>query len=725
MWILLANLTFAAELRPLELTPSPGSTVEVLPALVVGRVDVVVHDNVVDLREQVGWTLGTGITRIRATDMAGHWLLTLELKDVAQKIPSKTVRAERSSTGWTLKVVPSRATTPAPYGPVDLSGALEGKLNRSECPAAPLALRALTGSDSTWVGDALGFTPNLPSWSAGETVVSSLGEIASLRSHLRLDQAPAERQRLEYQLGAVHRNIEHHREAAYYFTAAARRGGPNAQAAWFQAAKSQLSVRQWDRAAVSAKAAVSEGGSPEFAVQVLGVVEWATGGLDKAGYGRVLSGTAADADSRLIAGVLLSEGNCAAEAQFPLDKAIPELRGEKKQVARILLADSYLAKGDIGRAATELSKVDPSSLTVEVQRVLRSRTRLLGLLGQPAASWSSFVPDLTRDSTLAGAPGLENLYLLGQVFHHLGEDRQSIDAYSDLVRRKPSLAVGHIGAELAKQWALRSDELFARGRPIEALSLHRGAWTPTLAHHLSDLAPLRKVASGYTDADLPQRAQDAWRAVADEERVRRLDGRASVVELLRLYIVTSSTADALDAVSWLRREGTQEADRDTVALLEGEAAMQDLDPARARKVWATVGPKSRLAPQARTRLALLNATEDRCEEAIPDLSERAANPAPEFDPDLIHEALLKCMLAVGRDDEATAEALTAAGLTTSDQSAGWKAWRATRIAAENKRVPPKLLAEATIAGADIWGALAQEEERHRAFIAAHRVEDAP
>ena len=727
MWVLLANLGFAAELKPLELTLSPGSTIEVLPALVVGRVDVVVHDNTVDLAEQVGWTLGTGITRIRPIDMAGHWLLTLELKDPgqpraskgpAQAMPSKTVRADRTSTGWALTVVPALAHTPAPYRPVDLIGTLEGKLNRAECPTAPLALRALSGSDSTWESDALGFTPDLPRWSAGEPSVSSLDGIGEIRALLR--KSPPESQRLEYQLGALHRNIGHDREAAYYFTVAAQRGGPHASAAWFQAAQSLLSVKQWDRAVESARAAVREGGAPQYAVLVLGVREWATGGPDQAGYGRVLSGTAADANSQLIAGVLLTEGNCALEAQQPLDAAASRLRGFRQQLAMILLGDSHLAEGNIGKAATTLAKVEPASLTPEVQQLLRSRTRLLALLRQPAATWRSQVPNLTSGSDLAGTAGLENLYLLGQVFHHLGEDRQAIDAYSELIRRKPQLAVGHIGAELATQWALRSDELFARGRPIEALSLHRGAWTPALAHHLKDLAPLRKVATGFTDADLPQRAQAAWRAVADEERARGLDGRGSVVELLRLYIVTSSTADALDAVAWLRREGTQEADRDTVALLEGDAALQNFDPVRARKAWGTLSSGSRLASQARTRLALLNATEGRCEEALPHLDERAATPVPEFDPDVIHEARLKCMLAVGRDADAATEALTAAGLTTSDQSASWKAWRATRLAAENKRTPPKQLADATSAGTDIWGALAQEEERHRAFIAAHR-----
>ncbi|GDX79435.1 hypothetical protein LBMAG42_12460 [Deltaproteobacteria bacterium] len=710
MLTLLATIAAAA---PLELHLSPGSRVEVLPALVEGRADVVIYGNRADLREQLSNTLDTGVTRARIADMAGHWMLTLELAE-----PHTIVRAGQIDDAWQLSVVPRPFGSAAAYGPVDLDGALAGELDPTTCAAAPLPLSPLPASDSAWGEAALGFVPELPLWSEAEPSVSGWREIDDTRALARRKGADLERG--DYRLGALHRDLGLSREAAYYFTRAARHGGNHADAAWFQAAKAQLAVRQWDAAATSARAAAAAGGAPEYTALVLGVREWATGGPNQAAYGRVLAATAPDADAQLIAGVLLAEGDCAAEAQAPLDRALSATEGARRPLAQMLLAEATLRSGDLDAATRMYAAVDGNALPLETRRLLRTRSLLLATLRAPAATWSAQVPDLTRDAALPGAAGQDSLYVLAQVQAALGDEKAALDAYADLLRREPRLAAGRAGRELIGLWTTRSAALLAEGRAVEALSLHRGIWAAALAPHVADLASLRSIASGYAEAGLPDRAMETWRTVADQERARGLDGRGSVVELLRLYVATGANEDALDAVAWLRREGVDAATKDTVALLEGDAALQTRETARARRAWETVGPRSSLRMAAITRIALLDAADGDCANALPGLdAAAAAAPVPEVNDEVVHEARFRCMIATGRDPEAASEARTLAGLAASDRAASWQTWRASRLAKGTATPPPAMLTDSAAKTPGIWGALAAEETRHQRFVAAH------
>ena len=71
MFLLLLSVVLpAAHAVDLRLTPSPGATVEVLPSVSPGRMDVMVYRNQVDLRVQVE-ERGPGIRSARATDIGG------------------------------------------------------------------------------------------------------------------------------------------------------------------------------------------------------------------------------------------------------------------------------------------------------------------------------------------------------------------------------------------------------------------------------------------------------------------------------------------------------------------------------------------------------------------------------------------------------------------------------------------------------------------------------
>lgn len=696
-----------ASAAPLELVATPGATVDVLPPVVDGRTDMILHGNTIDLHEQVGWTVGTGVRRARAFDLAGDWLVSLEMDSAAT-----TVRLERKAYGWRLIVVPIDVDQRPLFGPTDLAGALAGKVDARPCAPMPVAVRPLGGREGRWFAQAVSRTPRMPLWSTGEPSVVSWADADDTRA--LLSRRGADRPRLLYRLAALARDLGHHREAAYYFTRAAKAGAP--PAAWFQAARSQLAVRNWSEAEKSARAAVGAGGARELALQVVAIVEWATGGQESAGYGRALASVAIDPEAQILAGALLADGGCIAEAREVFVRAVVDTEGPVRETARMLLAESALANGDLIGASRALTSVEGAALDLDTRRVLRGRTRLLAILGAPPATWGSFLPGATVDAQFPGEAGAESLYVVAQLHAHLGDDRAAVDAFAELIRRYPRLQDGRVAVEFTGAWKARVEQAFAEERPMDALALHRSAWSPALAGNLFDPEPLRRIAAAYSAVGLRESALKVWRDVADLERVQGIDGRDSVRQLAWLYVATGHDEDALDSVEWLRRQDAGPEETAEYALIEGVAAHQAGRSVQARRAWEQAAASPRFAARAQVRLALLDASDGRCTEAIGPLELAAgAPPGDDVDHGLIREALLRCLVAIGRVPDAAQLAVRTAGLSADDDTRDWSTWRAARLDGTIGTPPRPLLAAAAHGSTGLWGALAREEAAHHAF----------
>ncbi len=704
LWPLTIGLAFAG---PLELVPSPGASVDVLPAVVEGRTDLILHGNTVDLHEQLGWTVGTGIHRARAFDLAGDWLVSLEMDD-----PATTVRLEEAAAGWLLVVVPRDTLQRPLFGPIDLDGALAGKVDSRPCTPMPLAVAPLQGRDGRWFAPAVSRTPRMPVWSTGEPSVVGWADVDDTRELLARDGA--DRPRLLYRLGALARDLGHHREAAYYFTRAAQAGAPSP--ARFQAARSQLAVRNWAAAEASARLAVEAGGARELALQVVAIVEWATGGADSAGYGRALASVAVDPEAQILAGALLADGGCIAEGRELYVRAVVDTEGPVRETAQMLLAESALATGDLFAASRSLTAVQGTALDLDTRRVLRGRSRLLAILEAPPSTWGSFLPGATADAQLPGEAGAESLYVVAQLHKHLGDDRAAVDAFAELVRRYPRLEEGRVAVEFTGAWKARVERAFAEDRPMDALALHRAAWSPALARNLFDPEPLRRIAAAYGAVGLRESALKVWRDVADLERVQGIDGRDSVRQLAWLYVATGHDEDALDSVEWLRRQGGGPEENAEYALIEGVAAQHAGRSVQARRAWELAAASPRFGARAQVRLALLDASDGRCSEAIEPLELAVQRgPGDDVDDGLVREALLRCLLAVGRVPDAAQEAVRTAGLSAADDQRGCSTWRAARLDGVAGASPRPLLADAAQSSTGLWGALAREEASHIAF----------
>jgi hypothetical protein len=699
----------AALALPLELQLSPGASLEAMPARDDGRVDVILHGNHIDLGPQVGWTVGTGIARARAWELGGDQVLSLQLED-----PRTTVAVTSTSTGALLSVSPGSGDAPPAVETASVAAALRGKYDTQACADQPLALVPLAGSDGRWSDAAISEPPPLPQWSAAEPPVVAWTELWDTRRQLRRGGRGLDRERATYRLAALHRGLGQAREAAWYFERAAHLKGGHAAEAHFQAARSRLLVRNWDGARRSARLAGEAGGPPEMVLVALLWAELASDGPDVLGMARALADIGLPVEHERLLGVALTRGECGAEAADLLARARRRTVGAEAARIQLLLADGQLFAGDLAAARRSYAAVRAADLSLPERRLLRTRTRHLALLDLPVERWGSLLPELRKAADLPGEAGAENLYLLAQVNDALGLEREHVEALARLVDRLPRLAPGSVGARLTASWKRRSGRLFAAGRPLDALSLHRAVDPVVLLQHLDHSDPLHEVARAYEHAGLPARSLATWQSAAQLERRLGLDTRPTVFGLARMYVGAGADADALEAIRWLRRHQGDPGDGRLV-LLEARVAERTGRLADARRLYASASRSPAVEAEAQVRLALLDAAAGSCPAAMGVLDRAVATPVPEVEGDLVREALLRCFAATGREPEGAAIAVSAAGLAEGDDVRAWADARVARLEAAASGKAPALLAEAAGADPGIWGALAREEASHRAY----------
>jgi tetratricopeptide (TPR) repeat protein len=693
---------------PLELQLSPGARVELLPPQVSGRVELVVHQNQIDLAPQVGWTVGTGIHRARAWELGGDQVVSLVLES-----PENAIDAVQTASGVELHVVPRSTPLPALVPGRSAVAALAGELDTTACSEPSLSLKPLSGSDGRWSVDLVSSPPPLPMWSAAEPAVVTWSEVWDTQRTMSRARTASALERTAYRLGALHRGLGQHREAAYYFERAARADGGQAAVAWFQAARSRLEVREWEGARRAARAAADAGGAPEMALLALLWAEVHDDGGDVLGMGRALTSGGLTAEHERLVGVALTRGGCAAEAVPLFARSLRRAVGMEQALAQLLLADAQLLAGDVDTARRGYAAVDADRLAVPLRHILRTRTRHLALLEMPVERWGSMLPDLERAARIPGEAGDENLHLIAQVSERLGFERESVEALALLVRRRPALASGAVGAALSASWSVRSARLLAASRPVDALALHRAIPAEVLVAHLLGSEPLHAVAHEYAHAGLPGQALVTFREAVEVETRLKQASAPTILELARLYVQTGANTDAIDAVGWLRRHGWK--DEDELVLLEGRASLAAGRTKRGRQLLTSLNASATHGTEARTRLALLDAAEGRCAEAKAPLESATAQPVAGISAEWVQEAHTRCLIALGLEGEAAKAAKIAAGLVSHQDVRGWATTRAARLAQETGGRAEPMVAEAASTGDGIWGALAREEAAQKAW----------
>ncbi len=734
MWLVLASVAFAL---PFRITPSPGATLEVLPSVEQGRTEILVRGNEADLEAELGDIARPGIRVWTVTDIGTSWVLNVWMSD-----PATRLELRREGDTWLGLVRPSTETPAGSLlGPeVSPDQLLAQPVGTGACPdTIGTALVPLTGADMLHHFAPSDFEPELPRWTAAEPDKGAgWGVVPELQRALSVVRAPRERALLHYQLGALHRDLGHAREAAHYFREAAAYPDP-AGVARIQRAGALLSMRRWEEARTEALAA-GMAGAPDVAVlEVAGVAALLGDDVAAAPIGRALARRTARPSTSLVAGALLLRAHCNAEAVPVLGRA-RLLLGSRDAMGKILLADAQLGVGDREGASSTLGRIEMRDVPDRWRGMVRARNRLIAMLAVTPEQWPAFVPMLAVAADRWDDEGVESLYLLGQVGERLGDARLAEDSYGALLDRSRGLASSEPGRRLLLAWERRLGELLAESDDMRAVAFHTGAWRPALAARVEDPSLLRAVAERAMKLGLYDPALVTLREVASIEGQRRLDDRRTLLALADIYRATGRFEAALETLDFLRRRPRDPA----LALREQLLRARTLEAQGAREaarrsyteLGRALGGSGSAAEEGRLRAALLDAEDGRCAQALPVLERITTYPA-DLSAGLTGIARSRCLFAAGRVEDARVVAAAAVTTLSAPQVGAYADYLARlgagassplRAAVTAATSAPVLIAPAaaTAGGAaapgvvaparkDVWTRLLEEEEADAAL----------
>ncbi len=663
MLLALLASAFAAPLR----VPAPvGATAEVLPLVEPGRVEILVRDGDASaVGKPFEGFLPDGVRAGRVTNFGGHFVVTVWMRRSGD-----TLALDWTGDGWNARPVARGAAVSA--------SVRSGEAADAMCVSVPgVVFVPLHGKDVLEELPPAVTRPVAPRWRVAEPVEVTWERIAVLRDRTFGGTPPKDRSRELYELGALHRDLGHAREAALYFGLAVEAGAP-ADVVMLQRAGALLSIGDYDgaRAAVDAvpAAPATERAAMEAAIALR------TGLPAPLAAGRALAASVDRVDTAVLAGALLLRGGCWVEAEAVL-APYASANDPRAPLAALLLADARLLQGNLDGASTALSNIEDANLLGPLRSLARARTRLLATVRQTPAYWAGVIPSLG----LAGRDGdtpeaLEALWLRGQIAEELGDDDEALAAYGALVDRRRTLLGGEPGARLAAAWQRRVQGLFDAGRDIDALVAHLGAWRPGLSTRLAEPGPLLDVARTWASQGLHDEALDVLTEVAALQGERGLDDRATVLAIAEGYRRSGRTAEAIEALDFLAtRAYDAPGYAAQAALLRGRVLADKGNAAAARAAWATlVEPPRRgrgavalpvdAVSEANLRIALSDAEEGRCEPLLA----RAEGPIPDdLSAGWIAAVRSRCLSALARPDEARAAARAAAERLIDPDAASW------------------------------------------------------
>lgn len=569
------------------------------------------------------------------------------------------------------------------------------------CVAAAMPIGPLTGPDRRWGIESADAIDGTAVWAEAEPEIATWRALAQTRRALFGVEDPEARARLLYRCGAILRELGQAREAAWYFAQASDLHAGDGGSAALQRAAVLVETGR-NEAAVDAARAAGRLGAPEDAIAEILVAAWAASD-DPAALpaARELLGLTARPLPTLLAAQVLSRHHCDSESILAYRRAAAALDGEAGAVARLGLADALLATGDPAGATSVLGDVRAAELRPSWRDLPRVRGQLLALVGERPSSWAAAEPGLAGSARDTGVAGLDALFLLGQVRERGSDPSGALSAYAMLVEREPLLAGGEPTKRATALWERRTVAFLQVGDTFSAMALHGGAWRPEMATHVDDLSLLVAVAEAYDRGGLTDAALDVLRTVVAERGARGEETVTTGVTVARLYLRAGRVQEALDSARWLAAQPLSPAERAEVALVEGEALALAGRTEEARRAFARAdGPRAALA------LGMLEEAAGRCEVALPLLSAHVAT----TDQAPAHGALARCLRAVGRDEDAAAAVLDAAG--RSEPDAGFSAYLAARLAGD---AAPAVLRDAASATGGVWSALAREDAEHAAF----------
>jgi len=710
--LLLAGLAVAAPneggvaiLRDPDLTlrVAPDAEVELLPPARPGLAEILVRGSDVDLASQLTHLRVRGVRAARASDLGAAWLVVVALADERSHLV-----VHHHGPVVVAEVAPGPVELDLPVHPAPTLAALfDGSAEIPTCASGPLPLSPLTGRDASVGLDASEHLPELPRWTRAEPSEASWDEVAAWRARTWSARTAKESAYTWYRLGALYRDLGHAREAAWYFGVAQESGGGGWQIP-LQRAGARLSVGRWDEAVTAAEAAWRLGAPDESVLEVLAVAALAGADLPAAPTARALAAATGRGAPLLLAGAILLREECPAEAAPVLARAVPRLDAEHEAKARLMLADAHLGAGSVKEAAMALAGVPVTGLDGELSGLLRVRNRLLSMLRGSPSEWSQFVPALELAGRGWDLEAREALHLVAQVHVALGDDRPAVEAWSNLLLRHHLPVESGPGRRLVEAWTGRLRRLTDAGQTVDALSLHQAIWRPELLQLMRDPEPLRRVAEGYGEVGLPDRALAVYQSVWAVEGRDGLDDRGTTLALAELYARLGRTDEAQETIRFLARSRTLEPDqKGRVALVEADLAQASGDRDGALAAWLRAEAVPATRDEGRARRVLFLAGEGRCAEVTEQLREVVQ--APAWRTPVNQAVLARCLELAGDREGAGLQARQAAAGASDPGFRSWIGFVADRLGG------PADTTGAT--GGQVWDRVRTEDETHSAWEA--------
>lgn len=695
---------------PLRLTLSPEATLQLLPTVQPGRVEILVYENRADLRSQVRSRRFDGIRRIWAVDMGDVWVVNAVLEQ-----PEQSLRVAQSGGSWVASVVRAAPTESLLVDAPNLE-ALAGAAT-TQCASPRLPIAPLLGEDMSYGVDPDDFEPRLARWTEAEPGAASWEAVQELRSALFVRHEQGEAAAVLYRLGALHRELGHAREAAYYFAKSADRGGEKGLAE-LQRAGALLQAEQWEAARSSAWKAWKLGASEEGVLEVLGVVALATRDAQAGTTALVLARATARPDALALSGALLMQASCTREAIPILRTAAQYLKRmdpRKSSEARMLLADALILTGDLEHADDLMGQLSERELPEAWAGVLRARGRLVSLLRQSPDKWASILPSLMSQRGGLDSEAAESMFLAGQVQEWLGDDRQALESYLDLVDHHRRLTQGRVSQRLVESWSRRTRRLYAEGREMEALQLHAAVWRPFLADKLADPEPLRLLAGSYRRLGLYYRAMALLGLVAEVEALQKRDDQDTVLQIATLYLDMGHPELAEDAIAVLRTRTLLPSTVGAALVLDGRIAEQNGKLTEARSFWSQAAGNTNYGLEAIGRVAMMDAGEDRCGAALPGL-ERVLEDGPTREllgDGMLHTLRARCLGLLANPEGSAVESYSASQSLHDPESQRFVRYLSEEASKKAGISPPGGIVRPE--PPDIWSLMEEEEEAQAEF----------
>lgn len=727
---------------PLRLITSPEAQVQLLPAVQTGRSEIIVYDNHVNLRLQLKGQSFDGIRRVWATDLGDVWVINAILED-----PNQNLQVTRQETNWEITPQLSNDLDRLVVQSATLADIGAGTF-RPTCVQTPLTVAPLMQRDMTYSVSPSDFSPALARWSDAEPAVSSWDEVYRVRALLRGEMAPVsehgqteelghgedvhavpgisvkqEADRVEgkaaqwYRLAALHRNLGHAREAAYYFHKAQNFDQERALSA-LQYAGALFEARIWEQAESAAWQAWRLGAPEESVVELLAGISMAKQEPDAA-LALALAGATARPSSLLLSGALLVQAGCAQEAIPVLEKSIRYLRrtdARRATEGKMLLADAYLLSGKLDEAELTLSRLSEAEVPKEWAGILRSRSKLLTLLRQTPDAWTSMIPTLNQFRTDLTAEGAESLHLLGQIQEWLGDDRAAIETWLLLLDHHRHLTEGKPGERLTHVWLRRIQKLMEEGKPMDAMALHTTVWRPFMAERIQNPEPLKPLAQAYLSLGLYTQAMRLLGVIADIEGREKLDDQQTILTIARTYLGMGHPDLARDAISVLSTRTLTEATAGQMWILNGLIAEAEGKPEDMRAAWRQAQTYPTTTLEAEGRLARDSALHAQCQPSLPAFQRVLENPVvrTQLGEGSIRSLYAWCLDQTQNPEGSTVEAYVASQTLKDADSRRFVSYLSEKAATQAQVSQPG--GPSRPSDPDIWSLLGDEEKAHVQFM---------